>query len=81
MDQPGAFKRAADGADAPIHHVGGRDDVGAGIGVRARLAHQRLDRFVVQHIACLIDQTVLAMGGEGIERHIGDHAQTRGTPS
>ena len=43
----------------------------------ARLPHQRLDREIVQHVAGLVDQTVLAVGGEGIERHVGDDAELR----
>ena len=77
MYQPGAFKRAADRADASVHHVGRRDDIGAGIRVRACLAHQRFDCDVVCHVAMLVDDAVLPMRGEGIERHVGDHAQLR----
>ena len=45
--------------------------------MRARLAHQGFDGQVVQHVALVIDQTVLAVGGEGIEGHIGDDAEVR----
>ena len=42
------LERVAHRADAPVHHVARRDDVGAGLGVRQRLLHQRLDGHVVQ---------------------------------
>ena len=45
---PSSFERLADGADAAVHHVAGRDDVGAGLGVRQRLPHQRGVGFVVE---------------------------------
>ena len=43
-------ERAADGADAAIHHVGGRDDVASGLRLDQRLAHQHGDRLVVHDL-------------------------------
>ena len=55
----------------------GRDDVGAGARMRQRLLHQRFDGVVVDDVAAVVDQAVLAVGGVGIERDVGDHAQFR----
>ena len=41
--KPRFVQRLADAADAAVHHVGRRDDVGAGGGVRERRAHELLD--------------------------------------
>src|SRR5260370_162181 len=38
----GRVQRGADGADPAVHHVGGRADVAAGLGLHQRLAHQHL---------------------------------------
>jgi hypothetical protein len=75
VDQAGGFQRLADGADAPVHHVAGRDDVHAGFGLGERLLDQHLDGFVVQDVAGLVEQAVLAVAGEGVQRHVGHHAQ------
>jgi hypothetical protein len=45
------LERLADGADTPIHHVGGRNDVAAGLGLDQALAHERLQRHVVDDLA------------------------------
>ena len=37
VDVARLLERVADRADAPVHHVRRRDDVGAGLGVRQRL--------------------------------------------
>ena len=49
--QAGGFQRVADGADAAVHHVAGRDDVDAGLGLHQRLLHQHVDRLVVEDVA------------------------------
>ena len=72
---PARFERVADRADAAVHHVRRRDDVGAGLGVRQRLLDQRLDGLVVDHVAGVVDQAVLAVRGVRIERDVGDHAE------
>ena len=75
MGVAGFFQRFADGADAAVHHVTGRHHVGAGVGVRQGLQHQRVHGFVVHHVTAVVHQAVLAMGGVGIQRHVGDDAQ------
>ena len=71
------FQRGADRADAAVHHVRRRDDVGAGLGVRQRLLDQRFDGGVVDDVAGLVDEAVLAVRRERIERDVGDHAELR----
>jgi len=75
VDVSVGLERVADRADAPVHHVGGRDDVGAGLGMGAGLAYQGVDGDVVHHVALGIDDAVLTVGGEGVQRDVGDHAQ------
>ena len=72
----GFFQRGADGADAPVHHVGRRDDVAAGLDLHQALLHQHLHRGVVMHIA-VAQHAVMAVAGIGIERHIAQHADLR----
>ena len=79
MNVPADFQRLADRADTAVHHVAGGDDVGAGACVRERLLHERLDGLVVDDVAAVVDQPVLAVRGVGIERDVGDHAQLRET--
>ncbi len=45
------LQRGADGADAPVHHVAGRDHIDPGGGMGQRLVHQHLDGDVVHDIA------------------------------
>ena len=40
-----------------------------------RLLHQRFDGLVVDDVAAVVDQAVLAVRGVGIERDVGDHAE------
>src|SRR3546814_10806350 len=68
------LERLSDRPDAAVHHVAGRDDVGAGARLIQRLSHQYLDRLVVENIARAVDQPVLPMTGIGIERDVGEHA-------
>ena len=72
---PLRFQRRADRADAAVHHVAGRHDVDAGLGLRQRLLHQHLDGLVVQDVAGVVEQAVLAVAGEGVQRHVGHHAE------
>ena len=41
------------------------------------LIDQCFNRDIVQHIAIVVDNAVLPMGGERIQRHIGNHPQLR----
>src|SRR3546814_10284041 len=59
------LERLSDRPDAAVHHVAGRDDVGAGARLIQRLSHQYLDRLVVENIARAVDQPVLPMTGIG----------------
>mmetsp|Transcript_20573 Transcript_20573/g.38351 ORF Transcript_20573/g.38351 Transcript_20573/m.38351 type:complete len:225 (-) Transcript_20573:1339-2013(-) len=77
VDQAGVLESLADGADAAVHHVARAHHVGAGLGLRHRLAHQQLDRGVVDQVARLVRQAVLAVAGVGVQRHIGQHAELR----
>ena len=71
--KPAASSAVADRADAAVHHVGGRDDVAAGLGLHQRLPHQHRDRLVVEDVA-VAHQAVMAVAGVGIERHVAEHA-------
>ena len=42
--EPALVERCADGADAPVHHVGRRDEIGARDGVRQRRLRPRARR-------------------------------------
>jgi hypothetical protein len=64
----------ADGADAPVHHVGRRDHVDAGLRLVQRLAHQHRHGFVVRHVA-VADHPVMAVVGIRVQRHVADQAQ------
>ncbi|MNO83942.1 hypothetical protein D3C76_752690 [compost metagenome] len=73
----GHFESLADRLDATVHHVRRRDDLGAGFGMGQGLADQCVDGDVVLHIAFFVENTVLAMGGERVQRDVGDHPQFR----
>ena len=73
--KPGAFERLADGADAAVHHVAGRDDVDAGLGLHQRLLVQHGHGLVVEDVAGVVEQAVLAVAGERVERDVGQHAE------
>ncbi|MNO86246.1 hypothetical protein D3C76_776410 [compost metagenome] len=77
VDEAVLLQRGANRPDTAVHHVGRRDDVGPGGGMGERLLHQDLGGDVVQHIAFAIDNAVLAVGGEGIQRHICDDPELR----
>jgi hypothetical protein len=65
----------ADRADAAVHHVAGGDDVDAGLGLHQRLLAQHRHRLVVQDVAAVVEQPVLAVRGEGVQRHVGEQAE------
>ena len=71
---PRLLERRADRADAAVHHVRRGDDVGAGLGLDQRLLDEDLDRVVVDDVAGLVDQAVVAVRGIGVERDVGQHA-------
>ena len=72
-------ERLADRADAAVHHVGGRDDVGAGLGLDQRLQDELLDGGVVDDLVAGHD-AVMAVAGVGVERDVGDDADVRAPP-
>ncbi len=51
----------------------GAIDIAAGLGLGQRLLHQHRDRLVVED-AAVLDQPVMAVAGEGIERDVAEHA-------
>ena len=72
--EPGFVERLAHRADAPVHHVGGGDDVAAGLGLHHRLAAQDRHGLVILDIA-VADHPVMAVRGERVERHVAQHAE------
>ena len=65
---------ASNRADASVHHVRGRHHIGTRRCMAERLFDQGLAGDVVQHVACVINDAVLPMGGVGVECDIRDHA-------
>ncbi len=63
--------------DPPVHHVGRRDDVRPRCGLHQSLLGEQLHRVVVDDIAGLVGEAVMAVGGIGIERDVGQHADLR----
>ena len=61
-----ALERAADHADAAVHHVGGAEDVAAGLGLDERHLLEREQGLVVLHDAAA-DEAVVAVGVVGVE--------------
>ena len=59
--RPRASSARADRADAAVHHVARRDDVDAGLGLHQRLLDQHLDGLVVEDVAGVVEQAVLAV--------------------
>ena len=71
------FQRFPDSADATVHHVRGGNHVSACIGMGQGLFDQRIHGDIVEHIAVVIDDAVLTMGGERVQRAIGDNTHFR----
>ena len=74
LGKPGVIQRLADGGHAPVHHVAGRDDIGAGAGVRNRGLGQPLQRSIVIHFA-IDDLAAMAVAGVLAVANVGDHQQ------
>ena len=72
----GLFQPGTNGADAPVHHVGRRDDVATGRHLHQALLHQDIDRRVIVHIA-VAQYAVMAVAGIGIQRHVAQYADFR----
>ncbi len=79
MLEAGGVERVADRPDAAVHHVGRRDDVGAGRRLTQRRGRHLLDRLVVDDDA-LAQDAVMAVAGERVERGVGDDADLRAPP-
>ena len=74
-------ERAADGPHAAVHHVAGRDQVGAGPGVRDGDAAEQRQRRVVGDRAVVVEHAAVAVVGVLAEADIGrDHEARRGGP-
>ena len=69
------FESRSNRSDPAVHHVAGRDDVHAGLGLHQRLLGQHGHGAVVDDVAAVVQQPVLAVTGEGVERHVGQDAQ------
>ena len=67
----------ANRTNAPVHHVAGGDHVHARRRLHQGLLHQDLDGGLVHDVTRVVQQTILAVAGEGVERHIGHDAQLR----
>ncbi len=67
------FQRAADHADAAVHHVGGAEDVAAGLGLDEGHPFQRQQRLVVEDDA-VADEAVVAVGIVGVEGDVEEDA-------
>jgi len=72
-----ALQGFANGANPPIHHVRRCHHIGAGVGMGKRLIDQRLNGDVIENIPVVVDDAVLAMGGERVQRHVRNHTQFR----
>ncbi len=71
------LERIANAADTTIHHVRRRDDIGARLGMRQGLAHEHLDRRIIEDVTRVVDDAVLAMGRVRVEGDVGDDDQVR----
>ena len=67
--RPAPSSAVADRAHAPVHHVGGGDDVDARLRLDHRLPHEHCEGGVVGDVA-LADHAVMAVIGVRVERHV-----------
>jgi len=70
------LQRLADGLDPAVHHVRGRHDIGAGVGVDEGLLGQPLKAGVIEN-AAVLDHAVVPVVGVAVQGHVGDHADLR----
>ena len=73
----GILERCSNGANATIHHVRRCNDVSAGVSMRHSLARQHRYRFVVQYIASIVNDAVLAVGGVRVQGKVGNDSEIR----
>src|SRR2546421_5768677 len=76
LDERRLVERLADGAHAPVHHVGGRDHVGAGVRVRHRGTREQLEGRIVAH-RTVLDHAAVAVARVFAEADVGDDEQVR----
>ena len=76
MAEAVGIESMADRTDAAIHHVGGRDDVRAGLRLDKALQDELLDAGVVDDFIAN-DDAVVAVACVRIERYVGDDANVR----
>ena len=72
--KPFLIEGGANRADAPVHHVRRRDDIGARSRMRQRLAHQQIQRGVVVDVV-IPDHAAMPMVGVLAHANVGDHDQ------
>ena len=64
----GGIESLADGFNASVHHVGGGDEIGAGLGGEDGHLHERFDGAVIIHVgAGGVQDAVVAVGGVRVE--------------
>ncbi len=71
LEKPACVERRADGGDAAVHHVGGRDDVGSGAGVGDGTGGEPFERGVVVDVA-VDDLAAVAVAGVLAVADVGD---------
>ena len=76
-ESPCVVERGAQRADAAVHHVARRDDVGAGRGLRDGGAREQLERGVVVDVAVLAQHAAVAVGGVLAQAQVGDRRAGR----
>ncbi len=76
FDESGLVQRLADRGHAAVHHVAGRDDIGARARVRHRGLRQPLERGIVLHFA-IHNQSAMAVAGVFAIADVGHHQQLR----
>ena len=72
VGQSGRLEGGADGRDAPVHHVGCTDVIGAGFPVRSSDVDQHVDGRIVDDFTVVHEPAVTVVGG-GAQAHIGHH--------
>ena len=77
VDVAAGFERVTNSPDSPIHHVRGGNHMSACVGVAKCLTNQYIHRFIVNNITSIVHQTILAVSGVRIERHIRDDSKFR----
>ena len=77
VGEPGVVQGVPDRPHAPVHHVRRRHAVRAGPRLRDGLAAQELDSLVVEDLAVVGDDAVVAVAIVGVERDVGVDLEVR----